>query len=175
MSVHDRILEAAEARLRSNGYGAVSFRDLANDVGVKSASVHYHFPRKEDLGVAVVAAYTKKVFEALGMAGQGKTPHDRLGAYIGVFRHALVQENAICLCAMLGAEARGLPVQVADAVRVFFQANIDWLDEALADAVSKPKSAEIIAALEGAMLLANTMDSIAMFEDVASGLLKRVE
>jgi hypothetical protein len=76
---------------------------------------------------------------------------------------------------MLGAEARGLPVQVADAVRVFFQANIDWLDEALANAVDRPKSAEIIAALEGAMLLANTMDSISMFEDVASGLLGRVE
>lgn len=175
MSMHDRILEAAEARLRSDGYGAVSFRDLANDVGVKSASVHYHFPRKEDLGVAVVAAYTKKVFSALGMAMHATTPRDRLAGYIGVFRHALVQENAICLCAMLGAEARGLPVQVADAVGVFFQANIDWLDEALADAANKPRSAEIIAALEGAMLLANTMDSIAMFEDVASGLLGRVE
>ena len=175
MSMHDRILEAAEARLRSDGYGAVSFRDLANDVGVKSASVHYHFPRKEDLGVAVVKAYTEKVFAALGMAMHARTPQDRLAGYIGVFRHALVQENAICLCAMLGAEARGLPVQVAEAVRVFFQANIDWLDEALADASNKPKSAEIIAALEGAMLLANTMDSIAMFEDVASGLLGRVE
>lgn len=175
MSMHDKILAAAEARLRSDGYGAVSFRDLANDVGVKSASVHYHFPRKEDLGVAVVAAYTEKVLEALAAAGQGNTPQDRLAGYIGVFRHALVQENAICLCAMLGAEAKGLPVPVAEAVRVFFQANIDWLDEALADAARKPKPAEIIAALEGAMLLANTMESTAMFEDVASGLLGRVE
>ncbi len=175
MSMHDRILEAAEARLRSGGYGSVSFRDLASDVGVKSASVHYHFPRKEDLGVAVVAAYTEKVFEALGLAMHAKTPRDRLAGYIGVFRHALVQENAICLCAMLGAEARGLPEQVAEAVRVFFQANIDWLDEALGNASRKPKSAEIIAALEGAMLLANTMDCIAVFEDVAGGLLSRVE
>ena len=151
MSMHDRILEAAEARLRSDGYGAVSFRDLANDVGVKSASVHYHFPRKEDLGVAVVAAYTEKVFEALGMAMHATTPQDRLAGYIGVFRHALVQENAICLCAMLGAEARGLPAPVAEAVRVCLQANMDWLDEALADANTKPGSAEIIAALEGAM------------------------
>ena len=77
MSMHDRILEAAEARLRSDGYGAVSFRDLANDVGVKSASVHYHFPRKEDLGVAVVKAYTEKVFAALGMAMHARTPQDR--------------------------------------------------------------------------------------------------
>lgn len=175
MSMHDRILEAAEARLRSDGYGAVSFRDLANDVGVKSASVHYHFPRKEDLGVAVVVAYTEKVLDVLGVAMQAKTPHDRLAGYIGVFRHALVQENAICLCAMLGAEAKGLPEQVTEAVRIFFQVNIEWLDEALADAADKPKSTEIIAALEGAMLLANTMGSIDMFEDVASGLLTRVE
>lgn len=175
MPMHDKILAAAEARLRSDGYGAVSFRDLANDVGIKSASVHYHFARKEDLGVAVVVAYTSKVFEALASIGLDATPKDRLSGYIGVFRHALTQENAICLCAMLGAEAKGLPLQVAEAVKAFFIANIDWLDEALAEADRKPSPVEIIAALEGAMLLANTMNDIGVFEEVASGLLARVE
>ncbi len=173
--MHDRILAAAEARLRSDGYGAVSFRELAGDVGIKSASVHYHFPRKEDLGVAVVNAYTAKIFEVLDAINPDAKPKHRLSGYIDVFRRALTQDNAICLCAMLGAEAKGLPPQVTEAVRAFFTANINWLDEALADAVGKPGSVEIVAALEGSMLLANTMNDIAVFEEVASGLLARVE
>ena len=175
MSMHDKILAVAEARLRSDGYGAVSFRELANDVGIKSASVHYHFPHKEDLGVAVVNAYTAKVFEVLDAVNPDAKPKQKLSGYIDVFRQALIRDNAICLCAMLGAEAKGLPLQVTEAVRAFFTANINWLDEALADAHRKPGSAEIVAALEGSMLLANTLNDIAMFEDVASGLLARVE
>ena len=49
-SMRERILSAAEKRVRAVGFNAVSFRDLANDVGVKSSSVHYHLPRKQDLG-----------------------------------------------------------------------------------------------------------------------------
>jgi AcrR family transcriptional regulator len=52
------LLDAAEKRIRKCGYNAVSFRDLAVDADIKSASVHYHFPRKEDLGLALVQRYS---------------------------------------------------------------------------------------------------------------------
>src|ERR1700744_3605487 len=52
------IMDAAELRIRKGGYGAFSFRELAADVGVKSSSVHYHFPTKEDLGAAVIRRYS---------------------------------------------------------------------------------------------------------------------
>ena len=55
------LLNAAERRVRRSGYNAVSFRDLADDVGIKSASVHYHFPQKADLGVALVERYARRV------------------------------------------------------------------------------------------------------------------
>ena len=32
--------------MRRGGFHGFSFRDLAADVGIKSASVHYHFPIK---------------------------------------------------------------------------------------------------------------------------------
>jgi len=47
--------------MRAGGFHACSFREIATDVGIKSASVHHHFPAKADLGAALVARYTARV------------------------------------------------------------------------------------------------------------------
>src|SRR5437868_439642 len=54
------IMNAAERRIQAGGLGGFSFREIAEDVGVKSSSVHYHFPTKEDLAAAVVRRWTDK-------------------------------------------------------------------------------------------------------------------
>ena len=48
-----QILDIAERRMRQTGYNAVSYRDIAAEMGIKSASLHYHFPKKADLGAAL--------------------------------------------------------------------------------------------------------------------------
>jgi TetR/AcrR family transcriptional repressor of nem operon len=55
-----KILDLAESLIRKNGYNGVSFRDLASGIGVKSSSVHYYFPTKEDLGAKVARRYTDR-------------------------------------------------------------------------------------------------------------------
>ncbi|MEM7678447.1 MAG: TetR/AcrR family transcriptional regulator, partial [Myxococcota bacterium] len=62
----DAILKAAEEMVRQGGYNAFSFRAIADVVGIKSSSVHYYFPTKEDLGVAVAKYYTHRFIESLG-------------------------------------------------------------------------------------------------------------
>lgn len=39
--------------MRNGGYGGFSFRDLAAEIGIKSASVHNHFPTKAAMAAAV--------------------------------------------------------------------------------------------------------------------------
>jgi TetR/AcrR family transcriptional repressor of nem operon len=51
--VKTAIMDAAERRMQLGGFGGFSFREIAADVGIKSSSVHYHFPTKEDLAAAV--------------------------------------------------------------------------------------------------------------------------
>jgi TetR/AcrR family transcriptional repressor of nem operon len=58
--MRNAILDAAEARIRRGGYSGFSFREIAVDVGVKSSSVHYHFPTKEMLAAAVARRYTDR-------------------------------------------------------------------------------------------------------------------
>ena len=42
---------------QAHGYGGLNFRDLADDVGIKAASIYHHFPSKADLGAAVARRY----------------------------------------------------------------------------------------------------------------------
>lgn len=53
-STREHLLECAADLLQRVGYASFSFRDLADAVGIRAASVHYHFPAKADLGVALV-------------------------------------------------------------------------------------------------------------------------
>ena len=165
-----RLLDAAERRMRRGGYNAVSFRDLASDTDIKSSSVHYHFPRKEDLGIALVERYAARFFDALKeRTGDEVTPEARLMAYRAVYRAALTDDDAVCLCGLLGAEMAGLPEAVTEAVRKFFADNIAWLDEALPRSLSAPqrriRARNLLSAHQGAMMVANCMGSAEIFDN----------
>ncbi|MFT5578547.1 MAG: TetR/AcrR family transcriptional repressor of nem operon, partial [Paraglaciecola psychrophila] len=66
LSTKEELLKVAQLKVRSGGYNSFSFRELAAEVGIKSASVHYHFPTKSDLGAAVAHQYTDEFLKALG-------------------------------------------------------------------------------------------------------------
>ena len=52
ISTYNQILELANKYLQKVGFNAFSYSDLANEIGIKKASIHYHFPSKTDLGIA---------------------------------------------------------------------------------------------------------------------------
>ncbi len=162
MDTVEKLLDATERRIRQNGYHAVSFRDLAEELGIKSASVHYHFRRKEDLGKAVVERYSQKFFAALDNAP------DPLAAYCDIFEQALKRDEAICLCGVLGAETRGLPDDVAAEVKRFFEANLAWLTGRLGD---EARAALALASLEGGMMIAQSLGDHSIFDRVRAELL----
>ena len=152
----DQVLDAAEHRMRAGGYHAVSFRDLATDVGIRSASVHHHFPQKADLGVALVSRYRERFLAGLAPA-QDRPPAERLRAFCEAYRQAFRAADAVCLCGMLGAESHGLPDSVGGAVREFFAANIAWVADSLPAGRSlerrRDEAVAIVATLQGAIML----------------------
>ena len=160
----DKILDAAEDAMRLRGYHAVSFRDLADTLGIKSASVHYYFRQKEDLGCALVTRYADRFFAALD-----DTPADtRLAAYCATYRAALRGSDRICLCGILGAESCGLPDELHNAVQSFFQRNLEWLRR---ECASKAEAAQILSSMQGAMMLAQAMGDYALFDQVVTEIL----
>ncbi|WP_234804713.1 TetR/AcrR family transcriptional regulator [Sinorhizobium americanum] len=93
-------MDAAEERIRRTGYSGFSFREIAADVGVKSASVHYHFPTKEKLAAAVARRYTDRFLEAVDHQLAGG--EDIVEAWRQVFRVALQRDGRMCPAAPWG-------------------------------------------------------------------------
>lgn len=171
MSKKQEILKHAERRVREGGYNNFSFRDLANDVGIKSASVHYHFPTKEDLGAELAALYTQSFLSQLGepVCIEGENGHP-LVRYIEAFRNALTIDRKMCLCGLFGAEIAGLPDKVRLETQIFFEKNIQWLTQAYVNENqvtaedAKKAAVRLVSLLEGAMLVSNAMSDLQMFE-----------
>ena len=50
----DEIITVADSLIRERGYNAFSYADISKELNIKNASIHYYFPSKADLGIAVI-------------------------------------------------------------------------------------------------------------------------
>ena len=163
-----QILDIAERRMRQTGYNAVSYRDIAAEMGIKSASLHYHFPKKEDLGTALTQRYSDNFAQAIEniMSSQAH-PKDRIKAFVDIYSFELKQRGLVCLCAVLGAETDGLPDRVSGEIKNFFDKNIDWLTqqyEALGKAAPAKHAKTALSLLSGAMVVSASSDDNSIFD-----------
>ena len=168
MSKKEELLKVAEDKVRQGGYSNFSFREIANDVGIKSASVHYHFPTKADLGAALAHKYTDAFLSALGdiddIKKRGENPID---IYTQIFSNALLTDDKMCLCGLLGAQNESLPEKVQVEVKRFFEKNLEWLKsahEANGDANPSHAAITTVSLLEGAMMISKALNDHSYFQ-----------
>lgn len=169
MDVREAILDSAERHIRIGGYHGFSFREVAADVGVKSASVHYYFPVKSDLARETARRYTARFFANLGAPDGPETPQVKLQRMIDLFRDAMEGHGRMCLCGVLCLEISSLPADVAKETAAFFQETLDWLRVAMGHWIDP---AEVLAVLEGALILARSQNNAQIF-DLAVASLER--
>ncbi|MCS3560012.1 MULTISPECIES: TetR/AcrR family transcriptional regulator [Bradyrhizobium] len=182
-SSREAILAAAKRTAQARGYGGLNFRDLADEVGIKAASIYHHFPSKADLGVAVARRYWEDTAVQLeSMLAETADPVRCLRRYPDVFRKALESNNRMCLCSFMSAEVDHLPDAVKKEVQTFADVNVAWLSKLLVAAglVSSRKSEQraraIFAAVAGAQLVARSRFDISLYDSMidsyrAAGLL----
>ncbi|MGJ7609760.1 MULTISPECIES: TetR/AcrR family transcriptional regulator [unclassified Variovorax] len=171
LNSREAILAAARRTAQVRGYSGLNFRDLAQDVGIKSSSIHYYFPGKADLGAAVAKRYwedTAATLEAL--SASTPDPLACLREYPSVFRISLENENRLCLCSFMAAEHEDLPEAVKKEVQTFTDINLAWLGKVLCAAgvttsdESEPRARAIFAAIAGAQLIARSRSDISLFD-----------
>lgn len=161
-----RILDAAEVLTQTLGFNAFSYKDLQNEVGIKTSSIHYYFPTKHDLASVMTERYTQSFIEKLGAIETKKLSGvDRLKALSTLFNQVL-SEGKLCLCGMLACDIVALPQAVHEQLRYFFDVIEKWVARAIAlgqtqgDIVQsidvKLGSAHFLAVLEGGMMIART-------------------
>lgn len=182
-SSREAILAAARRTAQAHGYGGLNFRDLAEEVGIKAASIYHHFPSKADLGAAVARRYWQDAAANLeSMLAETPDPACCLRRYPDLFRRSLASDNRMCLCSFMAAEYDDLPEAVKKEVQTFADVNVAWLSKVLsAGAVvnsgeSEQRARAIFAAVAGAQLIARSRSDISLFDSLidsyrAAGLL----
>ena len=126
-----RILDSAERLVQRRGFNGFSYADVAAELGVTKASLHYHFPGKAELGEALIGRYAARFAEALEQIdARGGDAPAKLVAYARIYADVL-RDRRMCLCGMLAADYDTLPEPMRDAVLRFFDDNEGWLTNVL--------------------------------------------
>jgi TetR/AcrR family transcriptional repressor of nem operon len=169
----EAILAAGKLSAQAHGYGGLNMRDLAAEVGIKAASIYYHFPNKADLAAAIAARYWQDTKAWLDeVASRNNDPKESLREYPETFRMSLENGNRLCLGSFLGAEYDDLPEHVRKEVQTFADVNVAWLRERLIEGeLVTAKDAEeraraIFSAIAGAQLLARSRSDISIFDSM---------
>ena len=168
--VKTAIIDAAERRMQAGGFGGFSFREIAADVGIKSSSVHYHFPTKEDLAAAVIRRWAEETSTFIDEDLE-KDP-DPVRVWTNAFRGTALSEGGMCPCTVLGAAAQDLPPEVASEVKGFFKM---CLDKLVAEGLSPSNAAEVLSTITGALFVANALGDTAAYDRATGDLLRQRE
>ncbi|MEX5624916.1 TetR/AcrR family transcriptional regulator [Pseudomonas marginalis] len=172
-NAREAILEAARLAAQHYGYSGINFRSIGETVGIKNASIYYHFPSKADLGAAVARRYWEDAASALAaIRSENPEPLQCLRAYPSIFRKSLEDGNRLCLSSFMAAEYQDLPEPVKEEILTFANINVAWLGALLAEI--EPAGAEacerraraIYTAIAGAQLIARTRADLGLYDEL---------
>jgi len=177
----ERILDIAERLVQTRGFNNFSYADIATELGITTASLHYHFRGKAELGKALITRYAERFGEALGDIDQdAPDARAKLEAYTGLYAGVL-QGKRMCMCGVLAAEYQTLPKPMRAAVIRFFDDNQKWLTEVLTQGQANKTltftgppedvAQNILSTLEGAMLVARPYNDLSKFNAATHQLL----
>ena len=177
-----RILDVAEQLVQVRGFNAFSYADVAGELGITKAALHYHFPGKAELGQALIDRYTSRFEQALDAIEAEPWPASaKLTAYLGLYVDVL-RAGRMCLCGMLAAEYETLSTGLRDSLLHFFDDNEAWLARVLEQGRTEgdlhfagepiDTARALISGLEGAMLVARPYADPARFERSGAALLE---
>jgi TetR/AcrR family transcriptional repressor of nem operon len=175
-----QILDVAERLVQTRGYNAFSYADIAAELEITKAALHYHFRSKAMLGDVVLERYSERFFDALARIPSADPAPARLARYIDLYR-AVLRADRLCLCGILAAEYQTLPTTMREAVLGFFDRNEAWLEDVLRDGIAagsvranepvRDSARLLISGLEGAMMLARARGDIDRFDRSAERML----
>ncbi len=129
MSTRDHIIYTADALIRDKGYNAFSFVDVARIVGVKKPSIHHHFPRKTDLGIAVIEFHIKGL-EQIKQVSQAKTALEKLDRFFSIYSD-IKEQNKVCIVGSLSTDYNTLEPEVQEKIKAFSDAFLAWVTDIL--------------------------------------------
>ena len=184
-STVEKILDSALLMVQQRGFSGFSFRDIARQVGIKTASIHYHFPTKPDLAHAVLK-HVRSGFESEleRIDNEINGINAQLQAFIAIFDDTFADGDRLCPFCMVACAQGGVPDFVRAEVQAFWSSGEQWL----ANKLEQGKAAGIfrreldsqimgrvlVAMLEGAMVTARAFDDRSRLDSAGKWFLEEI-
>jgi TetR/AcrR family transcriptional repressor of nem operon len=180
-----RILDIAERLVQTQGFNGFSYADIAAELRITKASLHYHFATKATLGTQLIARYSENFQHALEAIDREESDaRQKLRRYAELYAR-LLRKDRMCLCGMLASDYATLPKPMKEAVRRFFDENEVWLVRLLEDGrrartlrftgLVEEVARTLIASFEGAMLVARSYGDAGRFESAANRMVAQLD
>ena len=178
MDTKEHILAVAQKLVQQRGFNGFSYADIAEEVGIRKASLHHHFATKAELGVALIEAFSAQLDNEFSRisALPGKADA-KLSAYVAIFRGTL-DADRMCMGGMLASEWLTLDNAMLPGLKRFFEHNVEWLTEVLAEGKSQKlfilsgaasdHARMLLSALQGALLIARATGDKGAFDRTTS-------
>jgi len=170
------ILNLAESYLQDKGFNGFSYAHIAGELGVKNAAIHYHFPSKEDLGIAVIKRYRERFKLWINNARvKDLSPDAKLDWFFGIYTNMRADKGKVCLVGSMEAEFNTIPDALQVEVQALHKEMLTWLKLALTEGrdagafhfngESANKAALIMSTLQGGLQMARALGT-KKFHDV---------
>lgn len=128
-TTRENIIHEADYLVRNNGYNAFSFKDISYAIGIKTASIHYHFPTKSDLAIAVLEEHLS-ILEKIRECYKDKTSLENLDKFLSIYSQ-IKKENKVCIVGSLATDLNTVDEKIKTKLKTFALAFLDWVTEFL--------------------------------------------
>ena len=182
MTTRESIIRVGDELIRGRGYNAFSFTDISKELDIRNASIHYHFPTKSDLGIAVVHQHIEKL-DKLIVSVAGKNPLVQLKAFLSVYTHTRTG-NRICIVGSMASALTTVDESMAKELKILVGKVIQWLTDILEEGRAKkifrfrssPRTRALMIA--GTMLASVQLSRVTGakdFESIKDGILEELK
>ena len=179
------LLDAAEQVVREHGIDGFSYADLSRDVGIRKASIHYHFPAKADLLAALMARYRERVMDELDrITAASTTPARAITGFLDLYREALSEGSSLCLCVAYAINTNRLDQRVLSEIRQFRDEVMSWLEERFSAGAQdgsvpsvldkQQEAAAALALAEGGQIAARLQGQLVFYDKAVEVLYRRL-
>jgi len=186
MTTQQKLVDSARYLIQTRGYNGFSYADVAEEVQVRKASIHHHFPAKSDLARAVVEQSREVIVEQTRKLADGNfDPDEQLRMYTGYWEKCIADASApFCVAGMLASELPTLPDDLAKDVQAHFRDLSKWLEIVLTKGAqlgrfelhgsARQEAEAFMAMVYGAMLAARAYGEPQVFADIVANALNRL-
>lgn len=135
MDTRDKILDLGEELIRTRGYHAFSFKDISVPLGMKNAAVHYHFPSKSNLGLAIIDRTNDRFLSEIHQ-WSSLSKEKQLANFLKIYSRSY-RQNKVCFMGALGPAYDTLPANMQEGLQKASHEIRSWLTSLLKDGLSE--------------------------------------